>query len=90
LFPFVVPNAFSPNGDGINDKWDITNLKDYPNCVVEVYNRYGQVVYRSFGGYQNPWDGTHNGSPLPVGTYYYIIEPKSGFPRTTGFVVMVK
>ncbi len=90
LFPIVVPNAFSPNGDGVNDKWEITNLKDYPNCVVEVYNRYGQVVFRSFGGYQTAWDGTHNGTPLPVGTYYYIIEPKNGFPRTTGFVVIVR
>jgi gliding motility-associated-like protein len=90
LFPIVIPNAFSPNGDGVNDKWEITNLRDYPNCAVEVYNRYGQVVYRSFGGYQSAWDGTHNGNPLPVGTYYYIIEPKNGFPRATGFVVIVR
>lgn len=89
LQPIHIPNAFSPNGDGINDKWDITNLKDYPNCVVEVYNRYGQVVHRSFG-YTKPWDGSQNGKPLPVGTYYYIIEPKNGFPTVTGYVVIVK
>jgi gliding motility-associated-like protein len=84
-----IPNAFSPNGDGINDKWNITHLSDYPSCVVEVFNRYGQPVFRSFG-YTQPWDGTFNGKPLPVGTYYYIIEPKNGFPRITGYVVIVK
>ncbi|HEX6915934.1 MAG TPA: PKD domain-containing protein, partial [Chitinophagaceae bacterium] len=89
LRPITIPNAFSPNGDGINDTWSISNLADYPTAVVEVYNRYGQRVYRSFG-YMKPWDGTVNGKELPVGTYYYIIEPKYGFPRVTGYVVIVK
>jgi len=89
LLPIAIPNAFSPNGDGINDKWEINNLKDYPNCIIEVYNRYGQPVYRSFG-YNRPWDGTVDGKPLPVGTYYYIIDPKNGFSKKTGYVVIVK
>jgi gliding motility-associated-like protein len=89
LKPIGIPNAFSPNGDNINDKWNITNLADYPSCVVEVFNRYGQPVFRSFG-YQQPWDGSYKGKILPVGTYYYIIEPKNGFPRITGYVVIVK
>ncbi len=67
-----VPNAFSPNGDGINDTWQIASLSSYPDCIVEVFNRYGQIVFRSTG-YPSPWNGTFNGSVLPVGTYYYII-----------------
>jgi hypothetical protein len=51
-----IPNAFSPNGDGINDKWDIEFLDTYVGCTVEVYNIYGQVIFRSVG-YSKPWDG---------------------------------
>lgn len=90
LRPIIIPNAFSPNGDGINDTWGITNLGDYPNAVVEVFNRYGQPVFRSLGGYSKAWDGKLNGKELPIGTYYYIIEPKNGFAKVTGYVVLVK
>jgi gliding motility-associated-like protein len=88
--PFV-PNAFSPNGDGINDKWTIPSLSNYPNCRVEVYNRYGQIVFLSPQGYTTPWDGTKNGSSLPVGTYYYIIEPKDkGYGKFSGSVTLLR
>jgi gliding motility-associated-like protein len=89
LRPIIIPNAFSPNGDGINDTWSIPNLADYPNAAVEVFNRYGQSVYKQYG-YGKPWDGKLSGKDLPVGTYYYIVEPKSGFPRVTGYVVIVR
>jgi gliding motility-associated-like protein len=69
----IVPNAFSPNGDAINDTWQIAYLSSYPDCIVEVFNRYGQIVFRN-KGYATPWNGTYNGSLLPVGTYYYIIS----------------
>lgn len=70
-FP-VVPNAFSPNNDGINDTWQISYISSYPDCKVQVFNRYGQQVFVSTG-YTKPWDGLHHGDPAPVGTYYYII-----------------
>jgi gliding motility-associated-like protein len=72
----VVPNVFSPNHDGINDTWFIEPLYLFPECKVEVYNRYGEIVYRS-NGYDNPWDGRKNGNPLPTGVYYYIIDLKN-------------
>jgi gliding motility-associated-like protein len=50
-----IPNAFTPNGDGINDFWDIPDLAHYSNCEVSVFNRYGKLLYRS-KGYPNPWD----------------------------------
>lgn len=89
LRPISIPNAFSPNGDGINDTWNIHNLGDYPMSVVEVFNRYGQPVYKQYG-YSTQWNGKMNGQDLPVGTYYYIIDPKNGFPRVTGYVVIVR
>jgi gliding motility-associated-like protein len=84
-----VPNAFSPNGDGINDKWDIEFLDTYAGCIVEVFNIYGQKVFTSTG-YTKPWDGSFNGKQLPIGTYYYIIEPKNGRSPITGYVGIVR
>lgn len=84
-----VPNAFSPNGDGIHDRWEIKYLNTYPGATVEVYNRYGQLVYKS-SGYPQPWDGTFNGNPLPVGTYYYIINPKNGRKQMSGYVDIIR
>ncbi len=83
------PNAFSPNGDGVNDTWEIANLSDYNNCVVRVFNRYGQQLYES-NGYAKPWNGVVNGSPLPVGTYYYIIELKNGLPALNGSLTIIR
>lgn len=83
-----VPNVFSPNGDGIHDTWIITSLSDYPGCEVEVFNRYGQLVYRSVG-YGTPWDGTFNGSKLPVGTYYWVIKPHNGRQPISGYVAII-
>lgn len=84
-----VPNAFSPNGDGINDTWRIKNLESYPGASVEVYNRYGQIVFHSTG-YSVDWDGTYNGKTLPVGTYYYIINPRNGRSIISGSVTIIK
>jgi gliding motility-associated-like protein len=84
-----IPNIFSPNGDGIHDKWVINFLESYPGCTVEVFNRYGQQIYYSIG-YTNPWDGTVNGKPVPVGTYYYIVDPKNGRQKQAGYVDIVR
>lgn len=89
LKPLLIPNAFSPNGDGINDKWEITNLGDYSFAIVEIFNRNGQSVFRSYG-YSYPWDGTLNGKPLPVGVYYYIMDFKGTFPRRSGYVTILR
>lgn len=84
----VIPNIFSPNGDQINDTWVIGYLESYPGCVIQIYNRYGQLV-RRFVNY-TPWDGKINGKDAPVGTYYYIIEPKNGRKPITGFVDIIR
>jgi len=85
----LIPNTFSPNGDGIHDRWEINYLESYPGATVEVFNRYGQAVYKSFG-YATPWDGTYKGKGLPAGTYYYIINPKNGRKQLSGFVDIIR
>lgn len=84
-----IPNTFSPNGDGIHDKWEIKYLNTYPGCTVQIYNRYGQLVFQSTG-YNRPWDGNFKDKPLPAGTYYYIINPKNGRKQMSGFVDIIR
>lgn len=85
-----IPNAFTPNGDGVNDLWNIKDLQYYPTCTVEVYARYGQHLYHS-RGYSQAWDGTYNSQRLPVGTYYYIINLNDGTSTNlSGYVAILK
>lgn len=86
---FAIPNAFSPNNDNINDKWIIKGLKDYDNCTVEIFTRYGREVFRS-QGYRQPWDGIYNGSPMPAGTYYYLIDLKNGEKPLSGPLTLLR
>lgn len=70
IFPAVVPyNTFTPNGDGINDTWEIANINQWPNAQIVVYSRWGQKVFQATN-YDNDWDG----DGLPTATYYYVIE----------------
>ena len=70
----LIPEAFTPNGNNINDLFVIRNLETYDSKNLEVFNRYGNRVYSS-GNYQNDWDGSRsdNGQALPDGTYYYVL-----------------
>lgn len=83
-------NTFTPNGDGINDVWNIKYLDTYPNSTVEIFDRNGQQVYLSSKGYANPFDGTYRGKALPIGTYYYIINPNSGRKNITGSLTIIR
>jgi gliding motility-associated-like protein len=85
----TIPNAFTPNNDGINDLWNIGALITYPSCEVMIFDRNGQKVYQSIG-YPKPWDGTRGGSPLPTGTYYYVIDLKNNTPKLSGWVAIVR
>ncbi|MEO5996160.1 MAG: gliding motility-associated C-terminal domain-containing protein [Chitinophagaceae bacterium] len=85
----VVPNAFSPNGDGINDVWNIENLQTYNEAMITVFNRNGQVVFKS-RGYSKRWDGRYNNQPLPFGTYYYTLDLRNGTKVTSGWVLIVR
>lgn len=89
LTKIIVPNTFTPNNDGVNDRWDIRFLDRYPESRVEIYSTTGQPVWRSVG-YQKPWDGTSNGKLLPYGTYYYVIDPGNGDAKIAGYVTILR
>jgi gliding motility-associated-like protein len=89
LLPPVIYNTFTPNGDGINDLWEIPNLKDYPKASVAIFNRYGMQLYNSTG-YVQPWNGQYNGRDVPSGTYYYIVKPGNGQKVYSGNVTIIR
>lgn len=90
----LIPNAISPNNDGKNDVWrlDFINVY-YPDAEIEIFNRWGERIYYS-KGYSNVWDGTYNGNPLPVGTYYYVINLNHNDPSKQkifkGSILLIK
>jgi gliding motility-associated-like protein len=73
LRKLIIPNAFSPNNDGINDVWTIDQLKDYPNAQIQIFNRAGQLIHSTRNN-TIIWNGTHNNQPVPIGAYYYLIN----------------
>lgn len=73
---FVIYDIITPNNDGYNDKWEIKNIQLFPDNEVTVFNRQGNIVYQK-SGYDNSWDGSYNGKPLPQGTYYFILKINS-------------
>jgi gliding motility-associated-like protein len=85
----VIPNTFTPNGDGINDLWAIKYLDSYTAGTVKIYNRNGGLIFQS-KGYPKAWNGTFNGRPLPTGVYYYVIDLKDGSPVRSGDVSILR
>jgi gliding motility-associated-like protein len=75
----TIPNAITPDGDGINDSFVISGLDNYPNNSIVIFNRWGNEVFFA-APYLNDWTGTSmnqlniGGDELPSGTYYYILE----------------
>lgn len=76
----TIYSGFSPNGDDINDKWVIRNSAQFPDMEVSVYDRSGQRVFHTVGYSTQDkwWDGTYKGKELPVSTYFYVVDLKTG------------
>ncbi len=89
LCSILPPTAFSPNGDGVNDTWNIDYLAGFPGCQVRIFNRFGLKLYGSTG-YANPWDGKSNGVSLPSGTYYYVIALDKDMETVSGSITIIK
>jgi gliding motility-associated-like protein len=83
-----MPDIFTPNNDGINDTWQIIGRESYPDIVVTIYNRWGNVVYHAKGSNQPPFDGTSRGEALPEGTYVYVIQAKPDGHIDRGAVII--
>jgi gliding motility-associated-like protein len=74
--PFEITNTFTPNGDGVNDTWKIPSIEDFPNNLMQIYDRWGQLVFQTTGySSQKEWDGTSKkGKNLSPGTYFFTLD----------------
>jgi gliding motility-associated-like protein len=85
----TIPSAFTPNGDGINESWKISDLRFYSNVRIQVFNQGGEIVFNT----ENPdqgWDGTFNGKNLPIGTYFWAIEVGETGEYRKGFITLLR
>lgn len=82
-------NFFTPNGDGVNDKWVIQDIQLYPGNVVTIFDRAGRTLFQMMD-YNNSWDGNFNGALLTKGTYYYTIRLSKDIPPIKGFITIVR
>ncbi len=87
----IFPNVFTPNGDGVNDDFQIGGLVDYPNNTLEIFNRWGSQVYYA-NGYMSSNTPHWNGSGLGEGTYYYILNVvENGSPKVySGYIFILR
>ena len=87
----TIPSLFTPNGDGLNDIWEIGGIEDFPDAEINIYNRWGQLIFKSSGNYfGNEWDGTFNNKLLPFAVYYYTIDPVNENGKTYNGGVTIK
>ncbi len=86
----TIPNAISPNGDNINDVWNIDLIELYPEAEIRIFNRWGELVWASEKGYPQPWDGMSNGRKLPIDTYHYIINLHDGSKPAIGDITVLR
>jgi len=70
-----LPNAFSPNGDGVNDKFGVETIGNPLSFELRIYNRFGQLLFTG-NTITDKWDGTYNGKPVDMGTYYFRVYSK--------------
>ena len=86
---FTAGNFISPNGDGINDLWEINNVQLYKNYQISIINEAGALVF-STKNYDNSWAGTNGGQALPTGVYFYVVKNTEGDQKFTGSISLLK
>ena len=87
----VIPTVITPNNDGRNDMLVVSCVEagTFPNNEIVIFNEWGDEVYKA-APYNNDWDGTYNGKPLPDGTYYFLFFRNSGAQPQKGFVTLFR
>jgi gliding motility-associated-like protein len=86
----IIPNAISPNGDLINDVWNIGEIDLYPDIEIKIFDSWGILVWKSEKGYPQKWDGTSHGRKLPIDSYHYMIDLHNGTKPIIGNITIVR
>ncbi|HNY14275.1 MAG TPA: gliding motility-associated C-terminal domain-containing protein, partial [Bacteroidales bacterium] len=87
----IIPNAISPNGDNINDIWNIGEIELYPQLEIKIFDRWGILIWKSEKGYPQKWDGrSSRGAKLPMESYHYIIDLHNGTKPLIGSITIVR
>ncbi len=89
LVDVVIPTAFTPDNDGVNDTWELEYIELYPEAEIRIFTRWGEQVFES-RGYSNPWNGFYNGDLLTAGVYYYVIKLNNFGDVYKGTVTLIK
>ncbi len=84
-----IPNAFTPDGDGINDVWLVPYFNSLTDIDVKIFNRYGQLVFHTVKE-NKPWDGKFNGQMQQSGAYVYVVESKGNNIKATGTLILIR
>jgi gliding motility-associated-like protein len=69
-----MPNTITPNNDDFNDVWNIPYMNYFNNAVLEIFDRWGRLVYRTTDVEGEPWDGSSDGKELPMDAYYFVLN----------------
>ena len=87
-----IPNAITANDDGVNDVWNLEKLSVYSQVVVEIFDQWGTLVWKSEPGYPDPWDGRDfKGNLLPVDSYWFVFNYNDGSnERFVGYVTVFR
>ncbi|MCX7863392.1 MAG: gliding motility-associated C-terminal domain-containing protein [Bacteroidales bacterium] len=94
--PLKIPNCITPNGDRVNDDLEIVNIEAYPKLTIEIYNRWGDLLFRFYGSgteYADPmnrWKGKFNDKDLPMGPYLFILDLHNDKEPITGTITIVR
>lgn len=86
-----IPNTITPNGDGENDVWNIPYMEFFDEAVLEIFDRWGRLVYRTTNVLEEPWNGTSSGRNLPMDSYYFVLNLNMlGAPPIVGTVNLIR
>ena len=86
-----IANTITPNDDNVNDIWLIDEITAYPNADIEIYDRWGKMIWKSTPGYTVPWDGRNTeGKEMPVDSYFFVIHLNDGSDPINGTITIVR
>ncbi|MBR5971212.1 MAG: T9SS type B sorting domain-containing protein [Paludibacteraceae bacterium] len=89
--PVIIPEFFTPNGDGVNDTWVVEVLREvYTDAKVQIYDRFGKLMTEYLGGESEGWDGLYKGVPMPSTDYWYLIDIEEIDRQYSGHFTLIR